>query len=94
MMLTQEELNQQFPSDPLPDTRYSVAWYHLELREFVIVYDKLSRKIVYKSNSSIIIDVDGKSLSRKRQYHHIKKFYGQNNCDPPKQVNPSIFEGF
>jgi hypothetical protein len=95
MTLTQEELNQKFPSDPLPDTRFMVGWYQIETREIVLVYDKISRRVVYKSNSHIQVEeATGKSLSRIRQYKHIKRFYGIENCDPPKQVNPEYYKDF
>jgi hypothetical protein len=83
MTLTQEELNQKFPKDPLPNTQFSVAWYVKNLREVVVVYDKLSHRVVYV----------GSSKSRKDHYAHIQKFYGKENCDPPKEVNPQFYEG-
>lgn len=92
-MLTQEELNQKFPSDPLPSTQYLVGWYHQQEREIIIVFDKISRHIVFKSNTHILIEKDtGKSLSRQKQYSHIKRFYGQENCDPPKMLNPEFYK--
>lgn len=95
MMLNQEELNQIFPKDevPLGLRRYCVGWYHRDTREFIIVYDKLSHKLVFKSNSNIVVDETGKSISRQRQYCHIKKFYGERDCEPPRQINPSFYDG-
>lgn len=83
MILTQEELNLQFPPDPLPDTQYSVSWYPQEERkETVIVFDKLAHKVVYK----------GTSKDHKEHYPHIRRFYGSTNCDKPKQINPTLYQ--
>lgn len=82
MMLTQEELNQKFPKDPLPDTRFAVVWYVKNPREVILVYDKLVHRIVY----------NGCSKCRKDHYKHIQRFYGRENCDPPKEVNPLFYE--
>jgi len=52
-----------------------------ELREIVVVFDKINQKVVYK----------GSSKSRKDHYAHIQKFYGKAECDPPKEVNPGFY---
>ncbi len=94
-MLSQEELSQLIPNDPLPNTQYMVGWYHRDEREIVLVFDKISKRVVYKSNAKPCVDKEtGKSLSRKRQYKHIRHFYGVENCDPPKEVNPELYKGF
>ncbi len=103
MMLTQEELNQLFPKEEIPidERRYCIGWYHEGTREFIIVFDKKQKHIVFKSNTSIlydkegniVLDENGKVLTRQRQYYHIQKFYGKNDCQPPKQINPQFYEG-
>jgi hypothetical protein len=98
-MLSQEELSQLIPNEPLPNTQYMVGWYQKDEREIVLVYDKVSRRVVFKSNSKPKIEIDertGKvsSISRQKQYKHIKHFYGTENCDPPKEVNPEFYKGF
>jgi len=102
-MYNQAELNQMFPQEeiPLSDRRYLVGWYHKDDREFILVYDKLNRHIVFKSNcpilydteGNVVLDKNGKVLTRQKQYCHIKKFYGQADCEPPKQINPDFYIG-
>ena len=86
-MLTQTELNQKFPND-LPDTRYCVGWYNDlikdNLREVIVVFDKVTKHIVYK----------GISKNHKDHYPYIKLYYGRDNCDPPKQINPDFYAGY
>jgi hypothetical protein len=102
-MYNQEESNQLFPLEeiPLSERRYSVGWYHEDTREFILVYDRLNRHVVFKSNTAIlydkegnvVLDEKGRVLTRQKQYCHIKKFYGERDCEPPKQINPVFYEG-
>lgn len=102
-MYNQAELNQMFPLEtiPLSDRRYLVGWYHVDTREHVLVYDKLNRHVVFRSNTAILYDKEGnvlldekgKVLTRQKQYCHIRKFYGERDCEPPKQINPNFYIG-
>jgi len=102
-MYNQAELNQLFPKEeiPLDERRYLVGWYHSDNREFILVYDKLNRHVVFKSNTAIlydkqgnvVLDEKGKVLTRQKQYYHIRKFYGERDCEPPKQINPDFYRG-
>lgn len=91
-MMTQleEKLSKFFPEAIEVETeevrRYSIGWWVTQEephREILVVLDKLEHRIVYKSNSK----------SRKTSYDYLKSFYGEKNCDPPKQVNPQFYEG-
>jgi len=68
----------------LPDEkRYVVAWNKGENnREIVIVFDKYSRSVVYKVNTS----------NHSNAYPYIKEYYGKENCVPPRQVDLRIYE--
>lgn len=86
MTLTQEELNRKFPLE-LTEKQFALGWYELKtptcIHQVVIVYDKASRRVVYK----------GESKHRKDHRKHIEKFYGESNCDPLKAINPRFYEG-
>lgn len=87
-MLSQEELNLQFPPDPIEITefRYCVRWYKSTKKankEVVLVYDKMVQKVVYR----------GMSTSHRDHYNHICRFYGKGNCDTPREVDPKTYRG-
>lgn len=62
--------------------RYVVGWELKEIKTLVFVYDKLSRRVVYK----ILIK------ERKAAYPYIQEYYGIDNCVKPRQINVSFYE--
>lgn len=85
-MLSQEELNRQFPLEAEPEIRYCVRWYISKKdpnKQIVLVYDKQVQKVVYR----------GKTADRHDQYPYIQRFYGKSNCDPPKEIDPKLYFG-
>lgn len=90
MTQLEEQLSKFYPEAIEVETedtkRYSIVWWVVisdSSREILVIYDKLEHRIVYKGNSK----------SRKTHYDYIKSFYGEKNCDPPRQVNPQFYEG-
>jgi hypothetical protein len=59
--------------------RFNVHWGCDErnqcTRYIVIVYDKFFQKVIYTANTSKL----------KKEFEYIKRFYGEENCCPPKQ---------
>lgn len=67
---------------PINDRRYIVGWEPKADREMVFVFDRLIGRIVFTSNS-------GNRF--KHSYPYIKRYYGENNCMPGKQLRYSDY---
>ncbi len=79
-MLTPEELQN------LQERRYVVGRCNApqEGRTLVFVFDKLSKRVIYKVNI--------RTEDRKKPYQYIQRYYGEDNCVPPQEIDIKMYE--
>ncbi len=80
LMNNQEKNPEQIKLDQ--EKRYVIGWEQVQERQIVFIWDKFTKRIVFKCNTR----------NRKICYPYIEKYYDKDNCVAPKEMRICLFE--